>query len=434
MEEEPIIKVDKLRIVYNKNSPAESVALQGVSIDVMPHEFVIIFGPSGCGKSTLLYSMSGIERHVDEGAIYVKNKNLVTLSAEEQLLLHRKDIGMIFQAYNLIPTLNVLDNVSLPLVADGVKKSERNAKAALLLSRFGISQFADRFPQNLSGGQQQRVAIARALISNPDIILADEPTGNLDSASAKTVMETLINLNEEAKKTIVLVTHAPDYLQYAHRVVHIMDGRVTRIEVKNDMKVKRELKVPSTLPIDLLQIKKGSASEKDDLHANDDVFFNTRALARYFDWSFNDEEKERFEEIARKFMAGNFSKDLLFEALHEPFREGGMGFYKQRAIHLTNEIDEILSLSRSLKQCIKDKKDIGMKIGHVAEWLLRDYSGEVSGKQHERIKAGVLKRVSGEYDRHQLQQFLDIPFDDGGVGFHWQTARNLARKLEVIFE
>ncbi|OIO32860.1 MAG: hypothetical protein COZ49_04055 [Candidatus Yonathbacteria bacterium CG_4_10_14_3_um_filter_47_65] len=273
---EPIIKVNNLRVVYHKGTTAESVALKGVSIDVNSKEFAIIFGPSGCGKSTLLYAMTGIERNVDSGDIFVKNKNVVKLSAEEQLLLHRKDIGMIFQAYNLIPTLNVIDNVALPLIADGVKRAERKSKAMLLLSRFGISQFAERFPQNLSGGQQQRVAIARALIGDPDIILADEPTGNLDSQSAKVVMETLFNLNEEGNKTIVLVTHDPSYLEYAHKVFHIADGCVTKVEMRNNMTVRRELTKNVNLPVDLLQIKRASSVESDDSVADEEVFLIPR--------------------------------------------------------------------------------------------------------------------------------------------------------------
>jgi len=477
MKEEPeiIIKVKELFVVYDKGTPAEARALNGISIEIPAEEFVVIFGPSGCGKSTLLYAMAGIEKNISSGEIWIKNKNLVKMTPKEIVNLHRKEIGMIFQAYNLIPTLSVLDNISLPLLASGINKKIREKKALFLLSRFGVAQFVKRFPQFLSGGQQQRVAIARALISDPDIIFADEPTGNLDSSSAEIVMKALTDLNRDDRKTIVLVTHDPSYLVYAHRVIHIKDGKMVRVEVrkklerlekkdktytpvileeKEEEKFTMEqvtveipvVKKPILLekkPILLLlagedkhtKIKIGidkekEAGQKEEKHKQ--RLINTKAMELYFDWHFNSEEENRLSIILRERILGMINKDELFELLDIPFKDGGMGFYQQKALRLSDEIEEIVNLFNSLKTYKKEGKNLEMKAVHIAEWLLRDYGGIITPLNQERVEDGVVSRLNGVYNRDELKEFLDRPISEGGAGLYWQTARKLALKLDTI--
>lgn len=223
---EPIISIKNLSVVYDKGTQAEIVALSDISLDIFPGEFVIVFGPSGCGKSTLLYAISGAERRMTDGELWIKGKNLRTLKGEEMIDFHRKSVGMVFQAYNLIPTVNVFDNIILPLVFRGVSKKERMEKGKELIEKFKIGHLAKTRPALLSGGQQQRVGIARALVNDTEIILADEPTGNLDSQSAFVAMDMFTDLNLINKKTIILVTHESQYLPYASRIVYMKDGKI----------------------------------------------------------------------------------------------------------------------------------------------------------------------------------------------------------------
>lgn len=233
----PIISATNLKVIYDKGTPAETVALSGATIEIFPEEYIIFFGPSGCGKSSLLYVIAGIESEF-EGDAVVTGSSLHKMDSGELAYFHRTSIGMVFQAFNLIPTLNVLDNVILPQMFHGIGVKERYEKGRELLKRFGIADLEHRLPTELSGGQQQRVAIARSLINDPPIILADEPVGNLDSKSAETVMETFSSLNLYDKKTVILVTHDPSYLKYADRIFWMKDGKILKVEDNREKKEK----------------------------------------------------------------------------------------------------------------------------------------------------------------------------------------------------
>ena len=195
----PIIKTKGLKVIYNEGKPNEVRSLEGVDVSIYPQEYIIIFGPSGCGKSTLLYSISGLQRPT-YGEVEVEGKKIFEMSKKEMLKLHQTGVGMIFQAFYLVPSLRVIDNVGLPKSFLGERPSVRKESAMQLLRRFSIAEQHNKFPNQLSGGQKQRVSIARSLINNPSIILADEPVGNLDSESAKNVMQILKELNEVDKK------------------------------------------------------------------------------------------------------------------------------------------------------------------------------------------------------------------------------------------
>ncbi|MET1125086.1 MAG: ABC transporter ATP-binding protein [Archaeoglobaceae archaeon] len=200
-------------------------ALRGVSLRVKSGEFLVVMGPSGSGKSTLL-NMIGCLDKPTKGEVIIKGVETSKLSDRELTNLRRDTIGFIFQQYNLIPTLTALENVELPMVFKGVPKDERERRAAELLKLVGLGEAADRKPNELSGGQQQRVAIARALANDPEILLCDEPTGNLDSRTGEQVMEIIKGLNEEEGVTVILVTHNSELKKYGDRVVYIRDGVV----------------------------------------------------------------------------------------------------------------------------------------------------------------------------------------------------------------
>ena len=226
-----MIKVTDLSKVF-RTEEIETTALNGVSFEIKDGEFVAIMGPSGCGKSTLLNIM-GLLDNPSGGSYMLLGSEVGQLKEKERTKFRKGNIGFVFQSFNLIDELNVYENVELPLRYLNISASERKQKVAEILKRMGISHRAKHFPQQLSGGQQQRVAIARAVVSNPKLILADEPTGNLDSENGKEVMDLLSELNAEGT-TIVMVTHSQKDAAVAQRVINLFDGQIVG-DVKNEL-------------------------------------------------------------------------------------------------------------------------------------------------------------------------------------------------------
>lgn len=214
-----MLKIENLSKTF-RTEEIETIALNNVSMEVKEGEFVAIMGPSGCGKSTLLNILGLLDKEVGG------------LKEKERTLFRKGNIGFVFQSFNLIDELNVYENVELPLIYLKVKAAKRKEMVHEILSRMNISHRAGHFPQQLSGGQQQRVAIARAVVAGPKLILADEPTGNLDSKNGKEVMDLLTDLNRNSGATIVMVTHSQHDASFAHRVVNLFDGEIIT-DIKN---------------------------------------------------------------------------------------------------------------------------------------------------------------------------------------------------------
>jgi putative ABC transport system ATP-binding protein len=199
--------------------------LKDINLTINDGEFVSIMGPSGSGKSTLLYLIGGLDKPTS-GSIKIRGKELSVMKDKDESIMRRRNIGFVFQFYNLIPNLNLEENVMLPVLLDGKKAKTYRKKLDDLLEIVGLSDRKHHTPRELSGGQQQRVAIARALINEPDIILADEPIGNLDSKSGTEIMQLLKRINEHKGKTIIQVTHSKEAAQYGNKIVNVKDGRV----------------------------------------------------------------------------------------------------------------------------------------------------------------------------------------------------------------
>lgn len=215
-------------------------ALRGVSFSIPQGQFIGIMGPSGSGKSTLLYLLGGLDRP-NTGAIMIAGQRLDGMSSEELARFRRETIGFIFQAFHLVPTLNALENVALPGIFAGMPREVRERRASKLLHTLGMGERMDHRPNQLSGGQQQRVAIARALFNNPPIIMADEPTGALDSKTGKTVLEMLRYLCSKRGKTVIIVTHDPGVASYTDRMLHLRDG-----DIIEDVMTAAQIAVPDT--------------------------------------------------------------------------------------------------------------------------------------------------------------------------------------------
>jgi putative ABC transport system ATP-binding protein len=221
--ENPLIRLEGLTKVFYTDE-VETHALAGIHLEIQRGEYVAISGPSGCGKSTLL-SILGLLDSPSEGTYTLNDKHVQGLNLSERARIRNREIGFIFQSFNLIGDLSVIENVELPLTYRGMKSAERRQRAQESLERVGMAHRAKHLPSQLSGGQQQRVAVARAVAGKPSILLADEPTGNLDSKSGEAVMELLRELHRDGA-TLCMVTHDPRYSRHADRQVHLFDGRV----------------------------------------------------------------------------------------------------------------------------------------------------------------------------------------------------------------
>ncbi len=218
-----MIEIQNLSKIFTTEE-IETTALNNINLTIDEREFVAIMGPSGCGKSTLL-NILGLLDNPSSGSMKVEGKEVANLREKDRTRLRKGNIGFVFQSFNLIDELSVFKNVELPLVYLGMSASERNKKVTEVLERMNIMHRKKHLPQQLSGGQQQRVAIARAVVSNPKLILADEPTGNLDSENGKEVMSLLKELNQSGS-AIIMVTHSADDSEYASRIVNLFDGQI----------------------------------------------------------------------------------------------------------------------------------------------------------------------------------------------------------------
>lgn len=238
MEAAPIIETRDVTKVYSVGS-VDINALRGVDLTISAGEICCIVGRSGSGKSTLLNVLAGLE-HVTSGEIVIAGKRLDKMTQGELIVFRQKHVGFVFQSFNLMPYYTALENVAFPLTFKGVPRAKRERAAKQTLTELGLETHLKHKPSQMSGGQQQRVGIARALVGNPDIVFADEPTGNLDSATSDEVMKSICSVMRERKKTLVMVTHDSNMAAYADRIIHLLDGKVTEITINDHSKATME--------------------------------------------------------------------------------------------------------------------------------------------------------------------------------------------------
>ncbi|MBQ8189067.1 MAG: ABC transporter ATP-binding protein [Lachnospiraceae bacterium] len=231
-KQKAVIRVNDLYKVY-KVGDTKVRALDGVDFEIHKGEFCAIVGASGSGKSTLLNMLAGLEKPT-KGSIVISGEHIETKTENELVAFRRRHIGFIFQSFNLLPTMTAVENVALPLTFQGMDKEKREALAEKAIQLVGLKKYRKHKPTQMSGGQQQRVGVARALVVNPEIIFADEPTGNLDSHTSEEVMNLMKKVVREQEQTLIMVTHDNHLAQYADRIFHIKDGKIIKIEDKRE--------------------------------------------------------------------------------------------------------------------------------------------------------------------------------------------------------
>lgn len=438
-DKKKIVIVDELQVIYNIGKLNEARALNGINFNIYAEEYIVIFGHSGCGKSTVLNTIAGLEIP-SAGKVVVNEKNLVALSSDDLADFHRNQVGMIFQSYNLIPTLSVLDNVVLPLMFENMGVKERKEIGRDILRKLGIGNLEKRFPQELSGGQQQRVGIARALVNDPPIILADEAVGNLDSQSAKNVLEILDALNLENKKTIIAVTHNPEHLFYADRVFYMRDGKLIKFETNKNRRHTPE-------EADKIKITKDRTELDLLMQAYPDLStmqlhvmlapFKAKMLVSYFLNKFESEEIQEMEKIVEKRLLGQMEDQEFLESLVTPPSEYGLGVTRPLAEKFLEAVNEVIEKSEMIKQQGEHLKaghpdPIKRVIDKMRYSLLEEYDGTLGIAEVEALNKGIEYRILSKISRQEFMEYLDRPFAEGGVGLKWRTAKKMSRKLEII--
>lgn len=427
---EPVIEVKKLSVIYNQGKPNEIRSLEDINVKIYPEEYVIICGPSGCGKSTLLYTIAGLQSATSGEAI-IEGKDLAKMNKEEMVELHQMKIGMIFQAFYLIPSIHVLFNVCLPKIFRGIDKKTRQEGGIKLLRRFGIAEQAKKFPSQLSGGQKQRVAIARSLVNNPNIILADEPVGNLDSESAENVLNILKELNEVDKKTVILVTHNAEHLHYADRILHMRDGRIVSEEVNKDKRPKEALeeeiaKEPDIISSELKLLMRTFRNFSPQQIGGLLIPYKAKQLINHIITELTEEQ------IAA---AENFLKDLLFKNIEmEAFEknidlelnEGGAGWNKLRAKSFSIRVNDISGQAEALAG------DYRQALPGFADYLLRVFALKVQPEIRARLITFLRLRLENKIDAFGVQERLDAPVSVGGVGLYKNTSEKMMREIEIV--
>ncbi len=428
-----IIKIENVNLWYEKGKNIEVHALKDINISIEKGDYVAFFGPSGCGKTTMLYSISGIDRF-QEGKVFINDQDISNLTNQELAIFRQTGIGIVFQQFNLVPSLNVLKNVALPMLFVGITSEIAEIEARKLLERLDLTLYADRYPYELSGGQQQRVGIARALANNPPIIIADEPLGNLDSVNAKMVLEFLKELNEKDGRTIIMVTHEAWSLRDVKTVFHMKDGVITDVEKIQSDTVAESLS--KHLYEQLSSVR--STSEKKSNSISIEEKLSARVLANFLLRGYSMDEIRRFESFVNDRFDNKIDKKEFHNFISKPFKEGGVGLRKKRAEKVTDYLEGIIDKRKNVEHIysIIDKnpelsivEDIRSSI---RSWLMEGYTGELSPSQTIALDQVISDRIRGFMPANKVVEILSISNNKFGVGLSFRAAQIMAEKLELI--
>ncbi len=427
---EPIIQLKDLEITYNLGKVNEYKATMGVSMEIYPGEFVAFFGPSGCGKSTIFYSILGI-LPPSGGELYVKGENPYSFSPEEMVNFQTSTIGIIYQAFFLINSISVIDNVVLPQTFHGVPPGKRRAWGMEILKRFEMEMHAEKFPDNLSGGQSQRVSVSRAMVNNPNILLADEPTGNLDSVSTKQVMDALAEINAKDKKTVIIITHNAAQLSYCHRVFYMKDGKLQRTVPNPDKKQIAKIDKQKILVTEMDQLSK-------IFPYLSPIELKVKSIINYLTQDMDYDQLLRMEEFTSLVIERKVSREEYAKMLSRRYHEGGVGLSPNLAAVMSEKVEKILLQAEdarrfrrrfSANNFFSHEKKL---IDNLSGFLIGEYKGELNQIQKKRLRELVYNRISGLDRREDFENHLRIPIEEGGVGLSRQPARAMTFYFEKL--
>lgn len=427
---EPIISFKDLEITYNIGKENEFKATHHATESIHPGEFIAFFGPSGCGKSTIMYSVLGI-LEPSGGTLLVKGENPYSFSMEEMVKFQTTTIGIIYQAFFLINSLSVTDNVALPQIFQGVSPAKREAWAKVLLARFGMDQYGHKYPDNLSGGQLQRVAVARSMVNNPDILLADEPTGNLDSVSTLQVMSALEKINRDDKKTVIIITHNAAQLAYAHRVFYFADGRLLRSVPNPEKKQIAKIDKQKILVTEMERLSKIYPY----ITPNE---LKVKSIINYLTQDFDFDQILRLEQFTQLAVERKLAKKEYLKTLMKSYDHGGVGTDPNRAKTMTDRVYQILSQAEDVTRFRRRFTDNNFfnredkLVSRLSKYVQDEYKGKLSLVQRRRVKELIYNRISGLVTRDEFVKGLSVDIDKGGVGLDTQAVRNLTLFYEKL--
>lgn len=426
----PLIICRNLDITYNKGKSNEYRALQNVNTDIYEGEYIILFGSSGCGKSTLMYAIQGSLPPAD-GALLIRGDDIYSYPPEERVYFQRYIMGIIFQSFNLIGSLSVLDNVALPMIFCGVDKPTRERRAQMLLDRFGVGHVSGKRPNMLSGGQQQRVSVARSMVNDPQILLADEPTGNLDSVSTQQVMDKIDEINTFDQRTIIMVSHNAAHLSYAHRVYYLKDGKVVREVANPQRKQIKPVKEGETIVTELEQLAR--------LFPYDSIeTLRVKSLTNFLTQEYSFDQIIRLEKAISLLIQGKIHKKKFIEMLVKRYEEGGAEISLASAERMADISINLITQADDVHRFrTKNDSDAAFFEQHkfaerVREYLLEKHSVKLSKKASENLTVVIADRLAGIEGEARFNERLMEKEREGGLGLRESTADSISRYMEKL--
>lgn len=426
----PLIVCRNLDITYNAGKSNEYKALQTVNTDIYEGEYIILFGASGSGKSTLMYSIQG-SLPPSGGTLLIRGDDIYSYPPQERVFFQRYIMGIIFQSFNLIGSLTVLDNVALPMIFCGVDKATRERRAQTLLDRFGVGHVSHKRPNMLSGGQQQRVSVARSMVNDPQILLADEPTGNLDSVSTQQVMDKIDEINTFDQRTIIMVSHNASHLSYAHRVYYLKDGKVVREVANPQRKQIKPVKEGETIVTELEQLAR--------IYPYDSVDeLRVKSLVNYLTQEYTFDQLLRLEKAIGLLIQGKIHKKHFIETLLKKYEEGGIGVDRATAERMAHISLNVIRQSDDVHR-FRNKTDSDAAFfeqhkfaERIREYLTEYYSITLTKRATENLTEIIADRLTGIDHVEQFHERMLDKEKDGGLGLHEKVADDITRYMEKL--
>jgi len=426
----PLIICRNLDITYNKGKSNEYKALVNASTDIYEGEYIILFGASGSGKSTLMYAIQG-SLPPGGGTMLIGGEDIYSIPVDDRIYFQRYIMGIIFQSFNLIGSLSVLDNVALPMIFCNADKATRERRAQSLLERFGVGHVSHKIPSMLSGGQQQRVSVARSMVNDPKILLADEPTGNLDSVSTQQVMDKIDEINTFDKRTIIMVSHNAAHLSYAHRVYYLKDGAIVREVVNPQRKQIKPVKEGETITTELEQLAQ--------LFPYDSVeSLRVKSLVNYVTQGYTFSQLERLEKVMEYFISGKIDATAAIKTLVLPYARGGVGSAEKEARHMVHTAAKLLTQADDIRRFRNqyDKEHVFFDQHKLSErlrdHLLYAHKMKLTQKQDQNLVEIIADRVVGVTGEDDFRTHLTMSTHARGLDLSEDEADDITRYFEKI--